>query len=83
MYQLNNNCSNTMYNMSDVTNIYHEKILNYKRIFRAINHVFDKSGLCHSLHVQYLKKTAHIKLLQTLNRKGWLNVVKQCLIINT
>ena len=69
MYPLNNNCSNTMYNMSVVTKFpfpdtyISRKILNYKRIIRTINHVFEKSGLCHSLHIQYPKKTAHIKLL--------------------
>ena len=66
------------------TYTYYEKILNYKRISRTLNHVFEKSGLCHSLQVSISKEsTAHIKLLQTLDRKGWLNVGKQCLIINT
>jgi hypothetical protein len=59
MYPLNNNCFNTIYNIGVVTKffflytyIYHEKILNYKRISCTLNHVFEKSGLCHSLQVQ-------------------------------
>lgn len=64
MYSMNNNCFNTIYI------IVIAKVLRNKRISRTIQFMFfEKSGVCHSLQVQYARKYCSLKLLHILNRK--------------
>ena len=89
MYSMNNNCFNTIYNiviakvLCVIYNTFHEKFLHNKRISSRIQFMFfEKSGVCHSLQVQYAKKVLAKTITDIEPEKDRLNVVKQR-IINT